>query len=57
MKSISTLMDSGCRSVILYKTRSCDGVMAKYSHGRMDWYLVDSGDFIDVDWYSYWEPA
>lgn len=57
MNKISTLNGSGYKEVYLYKTSQSDGVRAKFSHGRMDWYLADTREYIDIYWYTYWKPA
>lgn len=55
MDKIETLNRSGKEEVMLYKHKGDDGVLVKYSHGRMEWYRVDTREYIDIYSYSYYE--
>jgi len=54
MSDISTLNSSGKTIAMLFKDKKDDGLLVKFSHGRMQWYRADNGYFIDIYNYSYW---
>jgi hypothetical protein len=32
-----------------------DGLSVAYSHGRMQWYRIDTGVYVNIDNYTYWK--
>jgi len=57
MDKISTLNSSQVKRVMLYKYDGDDGLLAEWSHGRFQWYRVDTGQYINIDNYELWREA
>ena len=54
MNDISTIKQQD--SAIVYKSKDDDGIAVAYSHGRMQWYRVDTRYYINIEDYKYWRP-